>query len=218
MVANNGAAGIKLVKTYHPLAVTLDVMMPGMDGWSVLTALKSDPETSHIPVIMVTMLQDRTLGFSLGASEFLTKPVSQDKLRAILTRFGGQSAEYTLVVEDDPSNRQLICRMLEKENIRYLEAANGNQALEQISKEIPSLVLLDLMMPVMDGFQFVALLRQNPKFAHIPVVVITAKDLTDEERQRLTGSVSQIIQKGAIDRDKLLRDITAKLALNRKTP
>jgi len=217
MVANNGAEGIKLVKTYHPLAVTLDVMMPGMDGWSVLTALKSDPETSHIPVIMVTMLQDRSLGFSLGASEFLTKPVSQDKLRAILNRFGGPSTEYTLVVEDDPSNRQLICRMLEKENIRYIEAGNGNQALEQISKEIPALVLLDLMMPVMDGFQFVSLLRQNPKFAHIPVVVITAKDLTAEERQRLTGSVSQIIQKGAVDREKLLRDITAKLALSRKT-
>ncbi len=217
MVANNGATGIQLVKTYHPLAVTLDVMMPGMDGWSVLTALKSDPETSHIPVIMVTMLQDRSLGFSLGASEFLTKPVSQDKLRAVLSRFGGKASEYTLVVEDDPSNRQLICRMLEKENLRYIEAGNGNQALEEISKETPALVLLDLMMPVMDGFQFVSLLRQNPKYAHIPVVVITAKDLTAEERERLTGSVSQIIQKGAIDREKLLRDITAKLALSRKT-
>lgn len=218
LVANNGAEGIKLVKEHKPLAVTLDVMMPGMDGWSVLTTLKSDPETSHIPVIMVTMLQDRSLGFSLGASEFLTKPVSQDKLRAVLTRFGGQNSAYTLVVEDDPSNRQLICRMLEKENIRYVEASNGNQALEQISREKPALILLDLMMPVMDGFQFVAVMRQNPEYAQIPVVVVTAKDLTNEERQRLTGSVSQIIQKGAIDRERLLRDITATLAQNKKKP
>jgi signal transduction histidine kinase/CheY-like chemotaxis protein len=215
-VANNGPAGIKLVKERQPLAVTLDVMMPGMDGWSVLTALKSDPATSHIPVIMVTMLQDRSLGFSLGASEFLTKPVNQEKLRSVLSRFGGQSAEYTLVVEDDPSNRQLICRMLEKENIRFQEAVDGNQALEQVSREKPALILLDLMMPVMDGFQFLALLRQNPEFVNIPVVVITAKDLTPEERQRLTGSVSQIIQKGAVDRERLLRDITAKIAQSKK--
>lgn len=217
IVAHNGAEGIELVKKHKPLAVTLDVMMPGMDGWSVLTALKSDPETSHIPVIMVTMLQDRSLGFSLGASEFLTKPVSQEKLRAVLARFGGKNSEYTLVVEDDPSNRQLVCRMLEKENIRYVEAANGNQALEQISREKPALILLDLMMPVMDGFQFLSLMRQNPDFLDIPVVVITAKDLTPEERQRLTGSVSQIIQKGAVDRERLLRDITAKLAQSQKT-
>ena len=210
-VARTGEAGIKLIKTRKPLAVTLDVMMPGMDGWSVLTSLKSDPATAHVPVIMVTMLQDRSLGFSLGASEFLTKPVSQETLRKVLSKYGGPSA-YTLVVEDDPNNRQLLCRLLEKENMRFVEAGNGSQALECVTAETPGLILLDLMMPVMDGFEFLSALRQNPAYSSIPVVVITAKDLTEADRQRLTGSVSQIIQKGAIDRERLMADITAMLA------
>lgn len=211
-VSLDGPDGIAKAKKLKPAAITLDVMMPGMDGWSVLTTLKSDHATSHIPVIMVTMLQDRQLGFTLGASEFLTKPVNQDKLRTVISKYCGHPAAYALVVEDDPSNRQLICRMLEKENIRFLEAENGSVALEQIAAEAPGLILLDLMMPVMDGFEFLSILRQNPTYAKIPVVVITAKDLSSDDRERLTGSVNQIIQKGAVDRDKLLHEITSMLA------
>ena len=212
VVALNGTDGIAMARKLKPSAITLDVMMPGLDGWSVLTTLKSEPETSHIPVIMVTMLQDRQLGFTLGASEFLTKPVDHNKLRGILAKYCGHRAAYTLVVEDDPSNRELICRMLEKENVRFQEAANGRIALELVAVEAPGLILLDLMMPVMDGFEFLTLLRQNPSLAKIPVVVITAKDLSPEDRERLNGSVNQIIQKGALDREKLLHQITSLLA------
>jgi len=212
LVALNGADGIAMARTMKPAAITLDVMMPGMDGWSVLTILKSEPETSHIPVIMVTLRHDRHLGFSLGASEFLTKPVDHNKLRGVLAKYCGHPTAYALVVEDDASNRELICRMLKKENIRFQEAANGSIALELIAAEAPGLILLDLMMPVMDGFEFLTFMRQNPAFAKIPVVVITAKDLSSEDRERLNGSVNQIIQKGAIDRDKLLQQITSMLA------
>ena len=211
LVAHSGAEGLRLAKERKPAAITLDVMMPGMDGWSVLTALKSDPEVSSIPVIMVTMLQDRQFGFSLGAAEFLTKPVHQEKLREVLGKYCGPPSAYALVVEDDPGNRQLICRMLEKERVRYVEAANGSEALERVAEETPGIILLDLMMPVMDGFEFLSVLRHNPKLAHVPVVVITAKDLTTEERERLNGRVSQVIQKGAVDRDRLLHDIHAML-------
>jgi len=212
VVAHSGPAGIEIARKMKPAAITLDVMMPGMDGWSVLTALKSDPETSGIPVILVTMLQDRQLGFTLGAAEFLTKPVNQDKLRQVLAKYCGQPSAYTLVVEDDPGNRQLICRMLEKQGLRYQEAENGSIALERIATEIPALILLDLMMPVMDGFEFLSLLRQHPGYERIPVVVITAKDLTAQDRERLLGSVNQVIQKGAVDREKLIQDIMTLLA------
>ena len=211
VVANSGPAGLEIARKMQPAAITLDVMMPGMDGWSVLTTLKSDPLTARIPVIMVTMLQDRQLGFTLGASEFLTKPVNQDKLRSILAKYCGGAAASILVVEDDPGNRQLLCRQLEKEGLAYEEAENGSIALERIAAAKPGLILLDLMMPVMDGFEFLAILRHNPAYRDIPVVVITAKDLTQEDRERLTGSVNQIIQKGAVDREKLLKDIHAML-------
>lgn len=216
VVAHAGAEALDLVRKHRPIAITLDVMMPGMDGWSVLSKLKSDPATSAIPVIMVTMLQDRNLGFSLGASEFLTKPVSQEQLRNVLLKLGGHPQDYTLVVEDEESNRMLIRRILEKEKIRYQEAANGREALDLIAIERPSLVLLDLMMPVMDGFEFLDILRKNPAYASIPVVVITAKDLSPEERAQLAGRVNSILQKGAVDREKLLKDITAMLDASRK--
>ncbi|GAT33147.1 signal transduction histidine kinase [Terrimicrobium sacchariphilum] len=216
VVAQSGADALELVRKQPPIAITLDVMMPGMDGWSVLSKLKSDPATSSIPVIMVTMLQDRNLGFSLGASEFLTKPVNQEQLRQVLLKLGGHPKDYILVVEDEESNRTLIGRILEKEKIRYQEASNGREALDLIAEEKPALILLDLMMPVMDGFEFLDLLRKTPDYAGIPVVVITAKDLTPEERAQLAGRVNSILQKGAVDREKLLRDITAMLEASRK--
>ncbi len=216
VVAHSGAEALELVRKQPPIAITLDVMMPGMDGWSVLSKLKSDPATSSIPVIMVTMLQDRNLGFSLGASEFLTKPVNQEQLRQIILKLGGHPQDYTLVVEDEESNRSLIGRILEKEKIRYQEATNGREALDLIAHEKPALILLDLMMPVMDGFEFIEILRRNPAYAGIPVVVITAKDLSPEERAQLAGRVNAILQKGAVDREKLLRDITTMLEASRK--
>ena len=208
-VASDGKAGLEIARRQKPSAITLDVMMPGMDGWSVLSALKSDPGTSDIPVILVTILQDRRLGFTLGASEFLTKPVDQERLRQAVSIYCGLPTAYALIVDDDAASRQLLTRMLEKEGIRVHEAENGSAALQRIAQEPPAVILLDLMMPIMDGFEFIEILRRNHRFASIPVVVITAKDLTDEDRDRLANSVEEIIAKSAVDREKLLAEITA---------
>ena len=210
--AFSGKEGLEIARKVVPAAITLDVMMPGMDGWSVLSELKADPALSHIPVVMVTMLQDRQLGFSLGASEFLTKPVDQAELTAVLTRFCGPQKSRVLVVEDDPGNRELLVRMLEKEGYQVSVAENGSVALESVIADTPSLILLDLMMPVMDGFAFLEALRLRPEYLNIPVVVVTAKDLTLQERDLLHGCVQQVIQKGAVDREKLLSEITAMIA------
>ncbi|MFZ4776433.1 MAG: Cache 3/Cache 2 fusion domain-containing protein, partial [Terrimicrobiaceae bacterium] len=183
LTAFSGREGIELAKKMKPAAITLDVMMPGMDGWSVLSELKSDPSLAQIPVIMVTMLQDRQLGFSLGASEFLTKPVDQAQLASILGRYCGSRDSQILVVEDEPANRELLVRMLEKDGYRVTAAENGSIALECVAADPPALILLDLMMPVMDGFAFLEALRCSPGFSKIPVVVVTAKDLTPKDRE-----------------------------------
>lgn len=212
VVAHSGIRGLELAHSEQPDAITLDVMMPGMDGWSVLTALKADPETASIPVIMVTMLQDRQMGFALGADDYLTKPVETAKLRQILARHIQVAGAQVLVVEDDAANRQMLVRMLTREGITVTEAENGSQALEQLALIRPSLILLDLMMPVMDGFEFLKILRETPEISKTPVIVVTARDLSEADRARLNGSVHEVIQKGAMDREKLLSEVAAMLS------
>jgi CheY-like chemotaxis protein len=210
--ASKGGEGIQLARTKKPDAITLDVMMPGMDGWSVLSVLKGDPATAKIPVVMVTMLQDRQLGFALGADDFLTKPVDAEKLRGVIAKHAGQPNAEVLVVEDDPASSDMLSRLLQKEKLGVLTAENGSAALEVLATKRPSLILLDLMMPVMDGFEFLRIVKTEPQLAGIPIVVVTAKDLTATDRERLDGSVQAIIQKGAIERDKLLREVCAMVA------
>ncbi|MFY8215447.1 MAG: response regulator, partial [Chthoniobacterales bacterium] len=207
ILAASGAAGLELATTEQPDAITLDVMMPGMDGWSVLTALKSNPKTAWIPVIMVTMLHDRQMGFALGADDFITKPVETAKLRHILSRHIRVDGAQILVVEDDSSNREMLVRMLSKEGFSVIEADNGARALEHLAVAKPSLILLDLMMPVMDGFEFLKIIRGNPELSAIPVIIVTARDLSDADRARLNGSVHEVIQKGAMDRERLLSEV-----------
>ncbi len=209
--ASKGGEGIVLAQQQQPAAITLDVMMPGMDGWAVLSVLKSDPLTARIPVIMVTMLQDRQLGYSLGAADFLTKPVDADKLRSVLTTHALHHSAHVLVVEDDPASREMLSRVLTREGYEVAEAENGSVALERIAERRPELILLDLMMPVMDGFEFLEVLAREPQLASIPVIVITAKDLTPADREKLTGSVLQVFQKGATDREKLLQDVSTQV-------
>ncbi|MDD5200344.1 MAG: response regulator [Terrimicrobiaceae bacterium] len=210
--ADNGGRGIVMAQRLQPDAITLDVMMSGMDGWSVLSVLKSDSATAKIPVVMVTMLQDRQLGYALGAADFLTKPVDAEKLRAVLARHAGPADLPLLVVEDDPASREMLVRVLRKEGYAVTEAENGSIALERIAEQLPGLILLDLMMPVMDGFELLSILAAQPQLAGIPVIVVTAKDLTPGDREALDGSVQQVIEKGAMDREKLLRDVCAMVA------
>jgi PAS domain S-box-containing protein len=205
--ATDGASGLALARADHPDAITLDVLMPGMDGWAVLAALKADTTLADIPVIMLTMLDDRSLGFALGATEYLTKPLDRERLRALLARYRRDGARDVLVIEDDAPTRELLRRLLHDDGWRVDEAENGRAGLDAVSRRKPSLILLDLMMPVMDGCQFAAELRRNESWRDIPVVVITAKDLTAEERCALNGDVQGVMKKGALTGDELLRSI-----------
>jgi CheY-like chemotaxis protein len=205
--AHNGEEGLRMARDLKPEAITLDVMMPGMDGWAVLSALKSDSELAEIPVIMVTIVDDQNLGYALGATEYLTKPVDRDRLTTVLKRLvSGNDSHSALVVEDQADVRELTRRILEQGGWDVKEAANGRAGLEQLATVKPDVIVLDLMMPEMDGFEFVDELRRRPEWKAIPVVVVTAKDLTIEDRARLSGQVGLILQKGAYSRDELLRE------------
>jgi DNA-binding response OmpR family regulator len=206
--ASNGLEGLRLAKEIQPSAITLDVMMPGMDGWAVLNALKSDRETAHIPTIMMSMVHDRNLGYTLGAADYLLKPIDRHQLLSILQKYSSeQSSNLVLIVEDNTDIRELLCRNFEKEGWSAIAAENGIQALEQLAIYTPGLIVSDLMMPEMDGFALLDRLRQDEKWRSIPVVIMTAKDLTEAERQQLDGCVRQIVQKGVCDRQALLGQI-----------
>ena len=210
--APDGARGLALARELHPVAITLDVLMPGLDGWGVLAALKADPALAAIPVVMVSMLDDAPVGYALGAAEYLVKPVDRDRLLAALERCRPAAGEgAVLVVEDDDATRELLVRLLEKEGHRVTEARDGREALAAAERSAPRLVLLDLMMPEMDGFEFIEALRGRPALASIPVVVLTARTLTEEDRRRLNGSVERIVQKGAQPLDQVLREVGALL-------
>ena len=195
--AAGGEAGLRMARELRPVAITLDVMMPEMDGWSVLSALKSDAALRDIPVVMVTMLDDPERGFTLGAADYITKPVDRQHLSQILKKYTCPNPPCpVLMVEDDPATRSMTRKILEKEGWKVTEAEHGREALECMAQERPSLILLDLMMPEMDGFEFVERVRQHPEWRAIPIVVVTAKDLTARERQRLNGYVETILQQG----------------------
>jgi CheY-like chemotaxis protein len=190
------------------VVITLDVLMPGLDGWGVLAALKADSELAEIPVIMLTILTDRNLGYALGASDYLTKPVDRERLVGLLERYLDHRRDGpVLVVDDDPAAREMLRRMLEGVGQNVVEAGDGQAALEQLAAQEPALILLDLVMPKMDGFEFVATLRQRPEWGAIPVVVITARTLTVEDHERLNGSVERVLQKGAAGQDDLLAEV-----------
>ncbi len=206
--AGDGRRGLELAKQLKPALITLDVMMPGMDGWAVLLALKADPQLADIPVIMMTIIDDKNMGFALGASEYLTKPIDWKRLAAILQKYKKPNADQTvLIIEDEPQMRDMLRRTLSKEGWQVSEAQNGRRGLECIAQTIPSLILLDLMMPEMDGFEFMQALRQRADCRDVPVIVVTAKDITEEDRQRLNGQVARIIQKGSMSLEALLREI-----------
>jgi signal transduction histidine kinase/CheY-like chemotaxis protein len=197
--AQTGEEALEQARRHRPQAITLDVLMPHMDGWSVLVALKADPELRDIPVIMVTVLKDRGMAFSLGASDFMTKPVDRVSLTTMLRQYSASGdGSLILVVEDDPSTRDAARRVAEKLGLAVAEAVNGLEGLRWLDGHPPpALILLDLMMPVMDGFEFLEEMQRRPALQNVPVVVLTAKQLTPEEMQVLTGRTERVMTKEA---------------------
>jgi PAS domain S-box-containing protein len=209
--AATGDKGLKRAKELLPDAITLDVLLPNMNGWEVLSALKADPELADIPVVVMSIIDDKNTGFRLGATDYLTKPVDYKRLTRLLHQYqpvaDPGSIGQVLVVEDDPTTREMFRRMLEKEGWQVAEAENGKYALEKVAIHPPNLILLDLMMPEMDGFEFLNILRQHPDWRSLPIIVVTAMELTPADRLQLNGYVEQILQKGSFNRDDLLREV-----------
>ncbi len=211
--AGDGAEGLRLARLLLPVAITLDVMMPGMDGWTVLSMLKADPLVCNIPVIMLTMMDDKKRGYALGASNYMTKPIDRRQLAQILKKYHCPHPPCpVLLVEDHAPTREMMRTMLEKAGWSVDEAENGRAALVRVAENRPTLILLDLMMPEMDGFEFAAELHRHPDWRSIPIVVLTAKDLTADEVLRLNGKVHTILDKGGCSRDELMHQVRDLLA------
>ena len=210
--AADGTSGLARARKLHPDIITLDVMMPGMDGWEVLAALKEDPETADIPVIVVSIVDERGLGFSLGAADYLTKPLDFSRLSSVLNRHAKVGlGRRVLIVEDDQATQELLQKRLTKEGWQVVAAGNGREALERLTQGPPDLVLLDLMMPEMDGFEFLEAFRKQPGCAQTTVVVMTAKILTPADHQRLRGQVAQIVAKANLSPEMLAAEIRSAL-------
>jgi adenylate cyclase len=196
--AAGGVEGLRLAKELRPIAITLDVMMPDLDGWSVLTALRQDPELAEIPVIMVTIVDEHRRGMALGAAGYLTKPIDRERLRRVVGRFRTTARpSRILLVEDDADQRERVRGWLDGQHWTVQEAANGREALARLAADRPDVILLDLMMPEMDGFAVVAALQKEPIWREIPVIVITSRDLDAKDRERLSSGVQSVLVKEA---------------------
>jgi signal transduction histidine kinase/CheY-like chemotaxis protein len=196
--ASTGDAGIALARQVWPAAIILDVLMPRKDGWAVLAELKADPELAAIPVIMLTILDKHRKAFALGAADYLIKPVDPDRLAQVIRRhLQSHPGGNVLVVENDPATRELECRAFRRAGWHVQEAENGRVALTCLEQQPPDLILLDLMMPGMDGFELLAVLQKHQVWRHIPVVVLTAKELTQSERAILTNQTTCLLDKSA---------------------
>jgi CheY-like chemotaxis protein len=208
-LAADGEEGLRMAKALRPHVITLDIAMPGLDGWQVLAQLKEDPELSNIPVVLITMLDGRSKGFALGAAEYMQKPVAREDLLRVLARLETPENEApVLVVEDDATTQEGLQRILSAEGWETRSAKDGQEALELIQFEQPKLILLDLMLPGMDGFQLLAELQTRNEWREIPVIVLTAKELTSEDLQKLQVSqVQRVFKKGACSKDELVESV-----------
>jgi len=217
--ASNGSQGLALARLLKPQVITLDIAMPDLDGWQVLGQLKADEELKAIPVVLMTVLDERAKGIALEADDFLQKPVSKERLLAVIHRWlPGPAHKPVLVVEDDEVTREGIARILEGEGWHVKTASDGRKALEVLGGMEPGLVLLDLMMPGMDGFQLLEVFQERKDFQCIPVVVLTALNLTERDRQRLgRPQVQRVLRKGGYSRTELL-DVVRRCIAIKPTP
>jgi CheY-like chemotaxis protein/anti-sigma regulatory factor (Ser/Thr protein kinase) len=208
VTASGGREALRLARELRPAAITLDVMMPDLDGWTVLAAVKGDPELADIPAILVSIVDEKNRGYSLGAAEYMVKPIDRERLVTVLRKVCSPRARRVLVVDDDDVLRGNVARMLEREGWTVMEARNGRAALAVFDEAIPEAIVLDLVMPEMDGFEFLAEFRRHAEWRDIPVIVMTAKDLTEDDRRFLNSGAERVLQKSAaLSCDELLKDL-----------
>jgi signal transduction histidine kinase/CheY-like chemotaxis protein len=208
ITAVDGREGLRRAKQYHPIAITLDVLMPDIDGWTVLAALRGDPELADIPTIIATIVDEQRHGMTLGAVGYLTKPIDREKLVDLIAKYRRPSGPTrVLIIEDDATQRERIRSWLEPQNWSLIEADNGRVALDRLSECIADVILLDLMMPEMDGFQFVAEMQKHPMWIQIPIIVVTARDLTVEDHARLNSGIEVVLRKESFRPTTLIESI-----------
>jgi DNA-binding response OmpR family regulator len=198
-IVKNGKSVVERALALRPSAITLDVMLPDTDGWEVLRALKAEPATSDIPVLVISVLDDRALGLAMGADDYMVKPIQRDNLLRFIERHGldrGATRRLTLLaVDDDPATLALLKETLEPE-FDVVTVSSGEAALSAARNNHPDLVILDLMMPGMNGFEVAAALKADRKTLDIPILVSTAKDLSRADKARLDAHVAAVLKKG----------------------
>lgn len=204
--ARNGDEGLKKACELRPTAITLDIMMPGKDGWQVLQNLKAAPETSDIPVVLLTVVDQKAQGYHLGAADYLVKPFKRDDLLAVLRRVA-PTLRRLLVIDDDPHLVDLVRQLLEGEDFTIETASDGLAGLRAIKAERPDVILLDLLMPRMDGFSVLEAMRCDPQLRGVPVIVLTSKALSQKESARLEELTRAVVEKSKLDRDSLMREL-----------
>lgn len=211
--ARNGAEAIRLAREVKPFAITLDIMIPGKDGWEVINELKGDPATEHIPIVVISILDNKSLGFSLGATEYLTKPVERDTVLNALGRLmsprciGMDCTPNVLIVDDDPIHIMAMKAVLADSGYKVMVAPGGKEAIETLKDATPCAIILDIMMPEVDGFMVLEELKKRRETRDIPVIILTAKDITSDDKKRLNGSIQDIIGKGNFAHEEVLRDL-----------
>ena len=216
---SSGADALTRARQLQPDAITLDIRLGDSSGWEILHRLKKDPETAHIPVVVISVLDEAQTGFALGASDYLVKPIEKETLLTVLREHishSSSSATKLLVVDDDTETRYLLAAMLEAEGYVTLLAASGRHALEILSQMSPAAILLDLVMPEMDGFEVLRRIKEDRLSRNIPVFILTAKDLTEEDLKRLSGTTRALFLKGDSWREALVAQLRQAVRENQK--
>lgn len=212
----NGREGLRLARMQKPDAILLDIVMPGADGWQVLHDLKENEETADIPVILLTIVDKKALGFRLGASAYLLKPLDPTAVNEALRRVLGSDKnqqKHVLVVDDDPMVAVMLRQILPEAEFMLDAALDGQAALDAVAQSRPDIILLDIVMPRLDGFGVIEVLRANPQTRDIPIIVISAKELTHEESERLRSSVTAVMKKQGFEGEILVREISDALKI-----
>ncbi|NOR87993.1 MAG: response regulator, partial [Bacteroidales bacterium] len=206
ITTTSGREALRLAIEHQPFAITLDVMMPDMDGWEVLQELKSHAQIKNIPVIIVSVSDDRDTGFALGAVGYINKPINRILLVSEIYKLM-KSPETIMIVDDDDFERKQISSIIDAEKLKTIPLSGGLECLQMMEKNIPDILILDLMMPEMNGFQVLEKIRKDEKTKDLPIIVVTAKDLTSDDKKVLSGNISSIITKSEVSQQDILVEI-----------